>query len=193
MRGIRSREADPIPAEAKMSVIAPGCRDANHARRISAGPPSVVIPRMRKRIRAIALASQTRIAVTAAVWLSLFAYAGRPLLAGAAAAGLTPAFAWSALVAFSVLPFLPRVMRRGTRAHWTGYATLAVFSTLLVLVLIGDVLRAGYHLARWAISAQTWPMLDPRAVSLTILGAAGALSLVGLLQARYPRTRRVTI
>lgn len=148
---------------------------------------------MRKRIRAIALASQTRIVVTAAVWLSLFSYAGRPLLAGAAAAGLTPAAAWSALIVLSLLPILPLALRRRPLAHWTGYATLAVFSTLLVLVLIGDLLRAGYYLARWVVSAQTWPMLDPRAVSLTILGMSAALSLVGLLQARCPRIRKVTI
>jgi len=145
---------------------------------------------MKKRIRAIAAASPARVLLLTALWLSLFLYAGRPLLAGAAAAGLSRGAAWIALVILSILPALPLVIRRG---HFIGYATLGVFSTLLVLVIVGDLVRGAYYLARWAVSAQTWPLLDPRAVSLTILGAAGALSLVGLMQARCPRTRRVKI
>jgi uncharacterized protein len=154
---------------------------------------------MKKRLRAVALASQTRIVLTAAVWLSLFMYAGRPLLAGAAAAGMPRGVAWGALLLLSLLPLLPIVLRRTdvllhrSLAHWSGYATLAVFSTLLVLVLLGDLVHAFYALARWTISAPHWPLLEPRALSLTILGTAGVLSLVGLLQARCPRTRNVTI
>ncbi|MGZ5444136.1 MAG: metallophosphoesterase [Thermoanaerobaculia bacterium] len=146
----------------------------------------------KRRIREIALASQTRLALTAAVWLSLFAYAGRPLLAGAAA-GLAPALGWTLLFVAALLPALPMLLGTRSSIHWTGYATLALFSTLFVLVIVGDVVRGAYTLARWAVSAQTWPMLDPRAVSLTILGAAGALSLVGLVQARCPRVRRVDV
>ena len=123
------------------------------------------------------------------LWLALFAYAGRPVLAGAAAAGIAPAIAWCGLFVLAALPLLS-FYRRG---NWTGYAVLAVFSTLLVLVLVGDLVRAAWHLARWALAAQAWPMLDPRAVSLTILGTAALLSLVGLVQARCPRIRRVTI
>ena len=147
----------------------------------------------KRRIREIALASQTRMAFVVAVWLSLFAYAGRPLLAGAAAAGVAPAIAWTLLLAAAVLPALPMVAGRRSAAHWSGYAILALFSTLLVLVIVGDVLRGAYELARWAMSAQTWPMLDPRTLSLTILAAAGALTVVGLVQARCPRVRNVVV
>lgn len=146
----------------------------------------------KRRIREIALASQTRLALVAAVWLSLFAYAGRPLLAGAAAAGLAPALGWTLLFVAALLPAMPMLLGTRSSIHWTGYATLALFSTLLVLVFIGDVVRAAYALARFALSA-SWPILDPRAVSLTILGAAGALSLIGLFQARCPRVRRVDV
>ena len=135
----------------------------------------------RRRIRALALASQTRLAVVAAVWLSLFAYAGRPLLAGAAAAGLAPALGWSLLLALALIPALPMLAGRRSAAHWTGYAILGLFSTLLALVFVGDIVRGVYALARWAVSAQTWPLLDPRALSLATLGAAGALTLVGLV------------
>jgi predicted MPP superfamily phosphohydrolase len=145
----------------------------------------------KRRLRALALASQTRIAAMAAVWLSLFAYAGRPLLAGAAAAGVAPALAWAMLFAVALLPALPMVAGRRSAAHWSGYAILALFSTLLVLTLVGDVLRGAFTLARWAIP--TWPMLDPRTLSLAILGAAGALTLVGVVQARYPRVRNVAV
>ena len=147
----------------------------------------------RPRIREIALASQARFAVTAAVWLSLFAYAGRPLLAGAAAAGLAPAIGWTLLLLAALLPALPMLLGTRSSIHWTGYATLAVFSTMLVLVFVGDVVRGAYAIARWAFSAHTWPMLDPRSMSLTILGGAVALSLVGLVQARCPRVRKVAV
>ena len=144
------------------------------------------------RIREIALASQTRFALVAAVWLSLFAYAGRPLLAGAAAAGLAPAFGWTLLLIAALLPTAPMLLGSRRSVHWTGYATLALFSTLLVLVFVGDVVRGAYALARFALPV-SWPLLDSRAVSLTILGAAGALSVVGLVQARCPRVRKVEV
>jgi hypothetical protein len=132
------------------------------------------------RIREIALASQTRFAVMAAVWLSLFAYAGRPLLAGAAAAGLAPALGWTLLFVAALLPALPMLLGTRSSIHWTGYATLALFSTLFVLVIVGDVFaartrsRAGccprrcrQHMA-FARSARD---------EFTILGASGVLSL----------------
>lgn len=125
----------------------------------------------------------------AALWLALFAYAGRPVLAGAAAAGVPPAGAWAVLLTLAALPLLSFYRR----SNWLGYAVLAVFSTLLVLVLVGDVLRGAYAILRWSISAEAWPIADPRTISLTILAAAAGLSVVGLVQARCPRIRWVTI
>ena len=118
----------------------------------------------------------------AVLWLALFAYAGRPLLAGAAAAGIAPAAGWAFLIALAAVPAVSMFTRR---AQLTGYAILGVFSTLLVLVFIGDIVRGVSFLAHVP--------LDARAVSLTILYAAGALSLIGLVQARWPRIRRVSI
>src|SRR5688572_29613656 len=69
------------------------------------------------------------------VWLSLFAYAGRPLLAAAAAGGLGPGFAWTGLVVLAFLSILPAFagrtdgFPRRSAMHWIGYATLGVFST----------------------------------------------------------------
>jgi predicted MPP superfamily phosphohydrolase len=144
---------------------------------------------MRKPTRAAVLASQSRLAVIGVAWLSLFAYAGRPILAGAAAAGVAPAGAWAILFAMSLLPLVPFVFRRG---HWSGYATLALFSSLLVLVLLGDAVRGLYAVAR-LLAGPSLPLLDARAMSLAILGGAGALSLIGLAQARCPRVRRITV
>jgi hypothetical protein len=126
----------------------------------------------------------------AAIWLALFAYAGRPLLAGAAAAGIAPAIAWLSLFLLSLLPVVTTFARR---AQSVGYAILAVMAPLLVLVLLGDVIRGLYSLARWSLAAHSWPLLDPRAMSLSILAAGGALALVGLAQARIPRVRRVRV
>jgi predicted MPP superfamily phosphohydrolase len=144
---------------------------------------------MRKPTRAVAFASQTRIIGMAALWLSLFAYAGRPVLAGAAAAGIAPIGAWAILFGLSLLPLLTTFLHR---AHWSGSLTLALFSTLLVLVLAGDVFHGLYLLLRFA-AGQSWPLLNARAMSLSILGAAGVMSLVGLAQARCPRVRRVSV
>lgn len=146
---------------------------------------------MKRRLKELALASQTRFLLMAAAWLSLFIYAGRPLLVGAAAAGIAPVVAWAALVILAALPILPMLIRRSgafshrTLAHWIGYSTLGLFALLLVLTLVGDLVRLGYHLFRLTF--------DARLAGLTILGGAGALSLIGFLQARCPRTRNVDV
>jgi predicted MPP superfamily phosphohydrolase len=119
-----------------------------------------------------------------AVWLGLFAYAGRPLLVAAHAGGVGPAVAWSLLVGLAFLPLLPFMLKRPLTS-WIGYATLGIFSLLLVLVAVSDVVRLVLLLARAVVPAQT--------ISFAILAAAGGLSLVGLLQARWPRVKRVEV
>ena len=69
--------------------------------------------------------------------------------------------------------------------HWVGYAILGLFSLLLVLVAFSDVVRLAYLIAHTAINS--------RAISFSVLGAAVALSLVGLFQARCPRIKNVSI
>lgn len=125
------------------------------------------------------------------VWLSLFAYAGRPLLVAAHAGGVAPAIAWLSLLFCSALPLMPVLGRRTdpllkrSLMHWIGYATLGVFSLLLVLVAFSDVVRLSYLAAHIAINS--------RSISFSVLGAAAALSIVGLFQARCPRVKNVTI
>jgi predicted MPP superfamily phosphohydrolase len=140
-----------------------------------------------KKIRALVLdgALPSRL-LFVTVWLSLFAYAGRPLLVAAHVEGIAPAIAWSALFGCSLLPLLPVLARRSDtllkRAllHWTGYAVLGLFSLLLVLVALSDIVRLLF-----AISVQT--------ISFSVLAAAAGLSLVGLFQARFPCVKRVSI
>jgi len=136
----------------------------------------------RTRTRALA-GNHGHLAIIATIWLALFAYAGRPLLIGAAAAGISRGYAWLTLFVLALTPLL--ALRKTKVATWTGYTTLAVFSTLFTLVLLSDVARAVYLAARWAF--------DPRATAFAILGAAGVLTLVGLMQAVCPRVQRVTI
>ncbi|HEV7921497.1 MAG TPA: metallophosphoesterase [Thermoanaerobaculia bacterium] len=151
-----------------------------------------------KRIRTLARngAAPIRFVALPAVWLALFAYAGRPVVAAARAGGLAPALAWGGIFLLSLLPILPMLVRRSdhlrrrTVMHWTGYATLAVFATLLILVAAGDLIRLGSFLASLAT---TLPLISGRALSFAILGAAGVLSAVGLVQARCPRVRRVPV
>jgi hypothetical protein len=145
-----------------------------------------------KKTRALALnRSIVPRAGMALLWLSLFAYAGRPLLVAARAEGLGSAAAWLALFLCSLLPMLPffggRDEAPGKRAfsHWIGYATMGVFSLLLVLVLLSDVLRVGSFLVH--------ATLGSRAVAWSILGLTAGLSLVGLVQARCPRAKHVRI
>ena len=125
----------------------------------------------------------TRLVFTT-IWLSLFAYAGRPLLVAAHAAGLPAALAWTFLAAAAALPLLP-IMARGKITHWTGYATLSVFSLLLVLVAVSDVIRMAMFFVQATLSVQT--------LSFAVIGATAALSVVGLFQARCPRVKPVTV
>jgi predicted MPP superfamily phosphohydrolase len=156
-----------------------------------------------KRLRALASNQNetVRITLTATLWVALHLYAGRPLVVAARAAGIAPAIAYAVLVALSFVSVLPMLARRNdtlrvrSAAHWLGYATMSVFATLLVLVLLSDVVRLSYAALRVLAFANAWPLLDVRHLSLGVLTGAIGLSAVGLLQARRPaiRTLRVPI
>ena len=119
------------------------------------------------------------------IWLSLFAYAGRPLLVAARAGGMAQWAAWAILIAVAFSTLLPVVARRKPVVNWIGYATLAIFSTLLVLVALSDVVRLIFFITRVALPTQT--------VSFAIIGTAVVLSFIGLVQARCPRVKRVEV
>src|SRR5512144_319787 len=139
----------------------------------------------RIRTRVLSSAAHIRFVLIPAIWLALFAYAGRPIVTAAQAGGLTPPFAWGAILVFSLLPLLPLLARRSdhlirrTLMHWTGYSTLGLFSLLLVFVFLSDLIRFADLFIRATI--------PPHALNLTVLGVAAFLSIVGLVQARWPR------
>jgi hypothetical protein len=140
-----------------------------------------------RRIRALASNSNEliRMAAVAAIWIGLHVYAARPLLIAAAAGGVAPLAAWTAVLLMPFISMLPLFARSGSGsrlrsfAHWTGYASMSVFSILLVLVLTSDVLRLSLLVLRETI--------NPRVVSYATLIAAAILTFVGYLQARCPR------
>ncbi len=145
-----------------------------------------------KRARALVLSQSdaVRTLLVSALWIGLHLYAGRPLLVAAHESG----FAWAGLVAMSFVSLLPLLARRASVANWVGYASMTLFTMLLVLVATTDVLRLGYCLVRALVApTRVWPLLDPRVASLAILGGAVALTLVGILQARHPRTVHVKV
>ena len=145
------------------------------------------------RIRSIALnsAAHIRFVLLPAIWVALFAYAGRPIVVAAQAGGITLPLAWLGVLVLSLLPLLPLFVHRSddlTRrsiAHWAGYSTLALFSLLLVLGLFSDVVRFIDLFIRATIPSH--------ALSYGVLGLTAFLSVVGLVQARCPRVKRVEI
>src|SRR5438067_8306857 len=137
-------------------------------------------------------AAHIRFVVLPAVWLALFAYAGRPIVIASRAEGAPAALAWGTILILALLPILPALVRRDdplrkrSAMHWIGYATLALFSILLIVAAAGDVIRLAY----WIVMRAP---LNTRIFSFTLLGVAGGLSLVGLVHARCPRVKRVAI
>src|SRR2546425_824966 len=130
-----------------------------------------------------------RLLLISAVWISLHIYAARPLLVAAAAAGITPVVAWGVVLLMPFVSILPIFARRTdspklrSLTHWAGYASISIFSMLLVLVLMSDVVRVSLFILRHSVSART--------VSFVTLIAAALLTVIGLLQARHPQVVRL--
>jgi hypothetical protein len=130
-----------------------------------------------------------RLILLSAVWISLHIYAARPLLVAAAAAGITPLVAWGVVLAMPFVSILPLFARRThspklrSLTHWAGYASISIFSMLLVLVLMSDVVRVSLFVLRQSVNART--------VSFVTLIAAALLTVIGLLQARHPQVVRL--
>jgi len=103
---------------------------------------------------------------------------------------VAPRGAWIAVLLMPFLSILPMFASRSLRsrsvAHWIGYASLSLFSMLLVLVLLGDTLRIGWLLLGLA-------PLSVRTMSYATLSAAAALVVVGFAQARRPRVVRLPV
>ena len=145
-----------------------------------------------RRLRSIALrADLLPFVLLPLLWVSLFAYAGRPLVSVTRAAGLPPAIAWCFIFAAALAPILPIVRRRkggvSRRAapYWIAYSTLAVFSTLLVSVMFADFFRLMAGLASVVVHGG--------ALTMATLATASVLFVVGFFQARCPQVRTVSV
>jgi predicted MPP superfamily phosphohydrolase len=159
------------------------------ARRLLHSP----VTRPRSRAAATATAAPARFLLFLLVWLSLFAYAGRPLLVSAAAVGVPPVAAWTILFALAALPLVPLIARDRARPllQWSAWMIAALFAVLLGLVFIGDLVRLAVLALDFA--GHSWPVPDSRHIGVTTLAAGIALSLIGFVQARCPRVRRVRV
>lgn len=139
-------------------------------------PFSSAMSRIRTAIRPNDL---VRSAGLLTVWIALHIYAARPLLVAAAAGGIRPLIAWSVVLVLPFISMLPLFARQSTFAQWTGYATLSLFSMLLVVVMTSDFVRLVLRIASATVS--------PRAMSYATIAAAAVLAVVGFVQARRPR------
>jgi len=138
------------------------------------------------RIRALGNTSNDliRAAGLLTIWVGLHVYAARPLLVAAAAGGIAPLAAWTVVLLMPFVSMLPLLARRSF-AHWIGYATMSIFSILLVLVLTSDVVRLSLRIVSATVSG--------RAMSFATLAAAAVLTFIGFVQARRPRVVSVKI
>src|SRR4029077_8015436 len=115
------------------------------------------------RIRSLIYKSNEslRVALVAAIWIGLHIYAARPLLVTAAAEGIAPLVAWSVVLLMPFVSILPLIARRvhslrfRSLTSWTGYTSISVFSILLVLVLMSDVVRVSLLVLRASVSIRT--------------------------------------
>ncbi|HEY8130726.1 MAG TPA: metallophosphoesterase, partial [Thermoanaerobaculia bacterium] len=133
-----------------------------------------------RRIRAFSGTSNDliRAAALLSLWVGLHLYAARPLLVAAAAGGIAPLAAWAVVLITPFLSMLPLLARRPF-AHWIGYATMSIFSMLLVLVATSDLIRLALRIVSATVSGRT--------MSFVTLATAAVLTFVGFLQARRPR------
>ena len=119
-----------------------------------------------------------RLLVVGGIWTLLHVYVGLHLLAHVSGALLVPG--WTAVVVVAWLPLVALIAGRGPawrgrRAlEWAGYVTMGLSSMLIVFFLVADLLHV-------------------HNVGVAILGGSLGLTLVGMIQARWPRVVRVAV
>jgi len=104
------------------------------------------------------------------------------------------------LAAISFLPFQAgraASLRARSTLHWIGYSAVSFVATMLVLVIGADLAHSLYWMLG-IVSTLFWsglhlPALNTARVYPDLLYVAMFLSVVGLVQARRPRLRRVEI
>lgn len=135
------------------------------------------------------------------LWVVLHVYVGRRLIGGSHLQGRTRAFAWGLVAVMGLLPPLTFLALRGAKAgpwestQWLGYLLMGLSSIVLIMVITVDVLRVGRKLVLRLRGRGSAPViateLDPsrraflgRAINLGIVGGAGSVTGVGVVQAQ---------
>lgn len=150
--------------------------------------------------------------VMPALWVVLHVYVGRRLIGGSGLQGRGRWIAWGLIGVMGLLPPLTFVLLRGTNAgpwaatQWLGYLSMGMSSIVLIMLIAVDVLRVGRRLALWlrgrfgggaaprrAGASDDDATLDPsrraffgRAINLGIVGGAGSVTGIGVVQAQQP-------
>src|SRR5213592_1572064 len=127
-----------------------------------------------------------RLLVIGGIWALLHVYVGVRLL-GHAGLGPAPlALACTGVLLLVVAPFAAFFAGRAqgvpfrAALEWTGFTAMGLSSLLVVLTLAADVLHA-----------RSW--MDPRVLSVAVLGGAVALTAAGTWGARRPGIVRVEV
>ncbi len=139
------------------------------------------------------------------LWVALHVYMGRRLIGGSRLSGRLRAVAWGVVAVAGLLPPLTFLALRGASAgpweptQWMGYLMMGLSSIVLIMLVTLDLLRLARRLWLRLRPAPARP--DPsrraflgRAVNLGVVGGAGAVAGVGVVQARQlPAVREVDV
>jgi predicted MPP superfamily phosphohydrolase len=135
------------------------------------------------------------------LWVVLHVYVGRRLIGGSHLQGRARAIAWGLVAVMGLLPPLTFLALRGVKAgpwestQWLGYLLMGMSSIVLIMVITVDVLRLGralvLRLRSRASASAAASEHDPRrraflgrAINLGIVGGAGSVTGVGVVQAQ---------
>ncbi|MEM9457265.1 MAG: metallophosphoesterase [Myxococcota bacterium] len=138
------------------------------------------------------------------LWIGLHVYMGRRLIGDSGLSRAWRRVAWAIVGVMALLPPLTFLTMRGgggssELTQWLGYLLMGLSSIVLVMLLTVDLLR----LVRKLVLRLRSPAATPdssrraflgRAVNLGIVGGAGAVTGVGVVQARQlPQVREVEV
>ncbi|MCA9707314.1 MAG: metallophosphoesterase, partial [Myxococcales bacterium] len=138
------------------------------------------------------------------LWIGLHAYMGRRLIGGSGLPSAWRRVAWAVVGVMGLLPPLTFLAMRGGGSsseltQWLGYLLMGLSSIVLVMLLALDILRVLRKLVLRLRRAPAPPDTSRRAflgraVNLGIVGGAGAVTGVGVVQARQlPAVREVDV
>jgi uncharacterized protein len=145
------------------------------------------------------------------LWVVLHVYVGRRLIGGSGLQGRGRLVAWGAIGVMGLLPPLTFLALRGAHAgpwqstQWLGYLLMGLSSIVLIMVMAVDLVRLGraavVRLRRLGHRSGEAGRPDGsrraflgRAINLGIVGGAGSVTGVGVVQAQQlPAVREVDV